>query len=191
MPPPGSDVTSNVPPEAATRSARPRSPSPSDQRHPRRRRRSRRSSAGRRLGRGVQPDRRRSRVLGDVGQRFRGHEIGRRCGCSGDVAPQVHLQRRPAPANGPRAPAAPASGRPRSAPPGGSRGPARGRPRRRRAPRPPRAATRVPPSDPVSVLAGRPAQGHRQGHEPLLDAVVQVPFDPTTLGIAGLDDPCP
>ncbi len=36
----------------------------------------------------------------------------------------------------------------------------------------------------VVVVAGaRPAQVHRDGHQPLLGAVVQIPFDPPALGV--------
>ena len=40
----------------------------------------------------------------------------------------------------------------------------------------------------VELVAGQP-QVHRQRHQPLLGAVVEVALDPAALGVAGLDDP--
>ena len=187
-PRPAGSRRSSRPPSASTRSASPRRP------EPRRGVGAADAVVGDRDGEPVagavaHVDRHAAtrRVLGDVGQRLRAHEVGGRLD-RGRAARPASTRSSTGTVRGAPAPAAPRRARPRSAPPGGCR--ARARASSARAASSWRSTSARSSRGAALADAGRERLdvGRHRG-EPPLGALAELALQPASLRVGRLDDP--
>ena len=195
VPSPGGLLMVIVPPSASTRSLRPSRPEPRAKSAPprpssRTRTRSTPSPASRWFDLDVHD--RGVRVLGGVGQRLGDHVVGGDLDLLGQPPVDPHVRARRGRRSGGPAPSAPGPARPRRGPPGGCRGRARAaRPGRRSASAASQSSCAASSTASGGTAACATAQLQRQRDQPLLGAVVQVPFDAAAGLVGGGHDPRP